>query len=72
MVDKVKNTASTIVDNQYNKATYSALGGAIVTLIFYVLRTQGIEATIELQGAVTTIVMFGITYFAKNKQPGGV
>lgn len=69
-MEKVKNTATGIMNNQYNKTIYTALVGAGLTVIFVGLGDYDIEVSTELQGAVTTFLMMLTTLFVKNKQGG--
>lgn len=67
MVEKVKDQARSILDNQYNKTTWSGFAGAILTMLFVGLGDYGIEVSAGLQGAITTVVMMGIVLIKKNK-----
>jgi len=67
MVDRVKDQAKSILDNQYNKATWSGFAGAILTMLFVGLGDYGVDVSTGLQGAITTVVMIGITLWKKNK-----
>ena len=67
MVDRVKDQARGILDNQYNKATWSGFAGAILTMLFIGLGDYGIDVSAGLQGAITTVAMIGITLWKKNK-----
>mgnify|MGYP001051729879 CR=1 FL=1 len=56
-----------LLNSQYNKATYGTLAGAITTLIFYALAQYGVTADLEVQGAVTTIIVALMVYFVPNR-----
>ena len=64
-MDKITNT--TIINNQYNKTVYTAIAGAGLTIIFIALKDYGLEASTELQGAVTTFIMMLTTLLVKNR-----
>ena len=64
-MDKITNT--TIINNQYNKTVYTAIAGAGLTIIFIALKDYGLEASTELQGAVTTFTMMLTTLLIKNR-----
>lgn len=52
------------------KVTLMVLAGAIVTILFYVLKTiWGIEPGTEIQGAATTVVLVLLSY-ALHKDGG--
>jgi hypothetical protein len=54
------------MNTPYNKATYGALAGALTTIIFYVLSLYDIRPGLEVQGAVTTVLMTLIVYLVPN------
>lgn len=64
-MDKISKT--TVINNQYNKTVYTAIAGAGLTIIFIALKDYGIEASTELQGAVTTFAMMLTTLLVKNR-----
>jgi putative effector of murein hydrolase LrgA (UPF0299 family) len=56
-----------VLNSQYNKATYTTLAGAVTTILFYVLAQYDIRPGPEVAAAVTTIVTALMTFFVPNK-----
>jgi ABC-type enterobactin transport system permease subunit len=54
------------MNTQYNKATYSALAGALTTIIFYVLSLYEIRPGADVAAAVTTVIVALMAYLVPN------
>lgn len=50
------------------KVTTSALAGAITTIVVGILRQVGIEFSMEMTSALTTIIMVVVAYFVPEPQ----